>query len=401
MIGRRHATERPTAGLVLTGGGARAAYQVGVLRAIADMLPPRSPCPFPVISGTSAGAINAAAIATHARRFSTGARGLERVWRHFRVGQVYEAGGMRLTRSATRWLAALFFSGLGTQRPDALLDNAPLRGLLARTIRFSWLREAIDRGDLRALSITCSSYTTGESVAFFQGAPDLAGWRRARREGRPAHIGVAHLMASSAIPAIFPPVRIGTQYYGDGAVRQLAPLSPALHLGADRILVVGVADNETAVPAQTVASHPPTVAEIAGHMLDSAFLDSLAADVERLERINRTLSLVPGRARRNGEIGLRPVETLVIQPSTSLTGLAAVHAAELPRAMRFYLRGSGADDPGSVVMSYLLFEAGFCRAAIRLGYSDALAREAEIMRFLGYEPAVSRGPGGAVPPDLW
>ncbi len=401
MRNRTHTS--PTVGLVLSGGGARAAYQVGVLRAVADMLPRGSSSPFQVICGTSAGAINAAAVATHARHFRSGVRGIESIWRSMHAGLVYRTGMPTLTFNALRWLAALFVSGLGTRSPASLLDNAPMRGLLARFLRFQRLQEVIDSGALQALSVTASSYTTGESVTFFQGRSDLEGWRRARRVGRPAHIGLIHLMASSAIPAVFPPVRIGEQYYGDGSVRQLAPVSPALHLGADRVMVVGVGESFTGADEQARQERPPSVAQIAGHMLDSAFLDSLQGDLERLQRVNRTLELIPERVRSRAGLELRQVDTLVLEPSASLTRIALEHAHELPRAMRFYLRGSGAttDYTGAVITSYLLFEAGFCSDAIRLGYHDAMAREEEILRFLGQDPATIHGRAGRPPQDVW
>lgn len=402
-VARGNTPSKPTTGLILSGGGARAAYQVGVLKAISDMLPKGSHNPFPVICGTSAGAINAVALATHAGRFRTGVRGLEAVWRGFRAEQVYRTGMGTLSANAARWFAALFFAGLGVRRPAALLDNSPLRQLLGDLIRFERIGQAIDDGDLRALSVTASGYASGQSVAFFQAAPDVIGWRRARRLGVPSEIGLDHLMASSAIPAIFPSVRLNREYFGDGAVRQLSPISPALHLGAERVMVIGVGEQLiTGGARRTLGHRRPSLAQIAGHILDSAFLDTLEADIERLQRINRTVSLIPARVREKQNLELRQVDVLTVSPSESLSAIAAEHAHELPRSMRFFLRGSGAtDSAGAVVMSYLLFERGFCRKLINLGYADAIKREYEIMRFLGHDPAAVHGVRAFPPQDTW
>lgn len=404
MIGRRASSvTEPIVGLVLPGGGARAAYQVGVLKAIADMLPPRTRNPFPVICGTSAGAINAAAVATHTPHFRAGVRGLEIIWRNFHANHIYVTDFPRLSTNAMRWLVALFFAGIGARRPVSLLDNDPLQALLARRFRFQRIDQAIEAGDLRALAITASSYGSGESVTFFQGVPELRGWRRARRVGKPARIRLEHLLASSAIPAIFPAVAINREYFGDGSVRHLAPISPALHLGANRILVVGVGEDILQPPKhKEMLMRPPSLAQIAGHLLDSAFLDTLEADLERLQRINRTVSLIPEETRRRENVGLRPVEVLTISPSDSLTALAGRYAHELPLSMRFFLRGSGATkSSGSVVMSYLLFERSYCRKAISLGYADAFRQENKILRFLGYDPVTLHGAAAQPQQDIW
>ncbi|MEX0871924.1 MAG: patatin-like phospholipase family protein [Aquisalimonadaceae bacterium] len=394
-------TAGTTAGLILSGGGARAAYQVGVLKAVADILPRHVHNPFDIICGTSAGAINATAIATHAWRFRHGVRGLEQVWQDFHADQVYRTEPLRLAGRASRWLSALFLGGVGAHRPVSLLDNQPLAKLLSRVVRFDRIQQAIDDGDLRALSITASAYTTGESVSFYQGSPDIQDWGRARRLGRRTTLGLQHLMASAAIPVIFPAVRINDIYYGDGSVRQLAPISPALHLGADRVMVIGVGGAlSSRKPAQIKPKRYPTVAAIAGHMLDSAFIDSMEGDLERLERINRTIRHIPEKTREKAGITLRPIDTLVISPSRPLEEIAAQHVHELPRSLRYFLRGSGATKgAGSTIASYLLFEQGFCQELIRLGYGDAIVRETEILRFLGFDPVAVHGLAGKVHTD--
>lgn len=374
---------RPRAGLVLAGGGARAAYQVGVLKAIAEMLPEGAPNPFPVLCGTSAGAINATALAIYARRFHTGVRRLNYVWRNFRVEQVYRSEAAGVIKTGAHWLAALLLGGLGRRNPQALLDRSPLRDLLEQTLPCEEIQASIDAGALRAVSVTCSGYATGQSVTFYQGVDSLAPWKRARRMGTAAQITIEHLMASSAIPFVFEAVRLHREYFGDGSMRQEAPLSPALHLGADRVLVIGV---RTEATADRRPAAYPSLAQIAGHVLNSIFLDTLEADVERAERINDTISLIPEDHLNEGAVTWRPVDVLVISPSEDLDDIASKYAHHLPRPVRYLFRRIGAlQRGGSNLISYLLFEKAYCRALIGLGYADAMVRRKEILDFIGME----------------
>jgi len=369
-------------GLVLAGGGARAAYQVGVVKAIAEMLPPDAPNPFPILCGSSAGAINATTLAIYATRFQEGVRRLVYVWRNFNVDKVFRADAPGVLANGLRWAAALMLGGLGRRNPHALLDRAPLRRLLRETMPCERIQQSIDAGALHALSVTASGYGSGQSVSFYQGVSSLATWRRARRVGSAANITIDHLMASSAIPFVFAAEKINREYFGDGSMRQIAPISPALHLGAERVLVVGVR-HEIPVPSRRENAEYPSLAQIAGHVLNSIFLDSLEADLERLERINKTISLIPTDLLREGGVTLRNVDVLVIAPSADLEKIAARHAHHLPRTIRFLLRGLGAfNRHGSNLVSYLLFEKPFCRELIDLGYKDAMHRKDEILRFL-------------------
>lgn len=367
--------------LVLSGGGARAAYQVGVLKAIADIVPEGACNPFGIITGTSAGAINAAGLACNADNFRNAVYALEHVWKNFRPFQVYRTDPLGVFACAGRWLGGFVLAS--RNQAVSLLDNSPLARLLDEMIRFDNLPAVIDAGYLRAVSITASGYTSGQSVAFFQGSPDISAWKRFQRVGLRAELKLEHLMASSAIPVIFPAVRINREFFGDGAMRQLAPLSPALHLGARKVLVVGVSGNRTAPQLRKPTHEYPSVARISGHLLNSVFLDSLEYDIERLQRINKTLELIPPNVREKANSHLRPVDSLVISPSQSMDQIAAKYLDVLPPTIRLFLHGIGATRAsGSSILSYLLFDRRFCRELIELGYHDAMDRADEITQFM-------------------
>ena len=366
--------------LVLSGGGARAAYQVGVLKAIADIMPESTRNPFGIISGTSAGAINAVALASHADNFRNAVYNIETVWKAFRPQQVYRSDPVGVFSNAMRWLASLLFA---SRNRSSLLDNEPLAELLGRMIRFDNIQEAIDDGFLRAISVTASGYSSGHSVAFFQGSPDISAWKRFQRIGMRTHLNLEHLMASSAIPVVFPAVRINREYFGDGAVRQLAPLSPALHLGARKILGVGVSGNRSAPQVQRPVDDYPSLAQISGHLMNSIFLDSLEYDVERMERINDMLGVIPPNVRQKYQSSLHPIESLVISPSQCLDRIASKYLHVLPTSIRVFLHGIGATrSSGSSILSYLLFERRFCQELIALGYHDCMVQAKEIEAFM-------------------
>jgi NTE family protein len=369
--------------LILSGGGARAAYQVGVLLGVSDILPELKN-PFPIISGTSAGAINAAALAAYSGSYHDAAHSLAETWRELEINHVFRDDWRSLAKGILKTCTAFFHQGTLGKKPIALLDNSPLRDLLTRVIDFDQLDKNIELGHLRALAITALGYNSGESVSFFQGNAELRGWRRYRRVGTPHKISVEHLLASSAIPAVFPTVKLSREYFGDGAMRQMAPISSALHLGADRVFVIGVSGNRSAGTAGKFIppKASPSIAQILGQVMNAAFIDSLEGDIEHLEKINTLLELVPENERQ-GSTRLRKVETLIISPSKRLDRIAGRKVRHLPRPMRALLRSSGATTKGggSAAASFLLFSHEYCHELIDLGYSDAMWERDKIEKF--------------------
>ena len=374
--------ERATShtGLVLTGGGARAAYQVGVLKAIAQILPDKTRNPFPIICGTSAGAINAVSLACYSRNFGQAVQYLRNVWEGIHAHHVYRADPLGIGKTGAHWLGALMAGWVVRSAPKSLLDNAPLGELLKRTLPLSDIDAAVADGALRAICITASGYTSGQSVNFYDGVETIDAWTRHARVSCRCKLTIDHLMASSAIPFLFPAVHLNREYFGDGSMRQLAPISPAIHLGASKILVVGA--GRITEPAERISSESyPSLAQIAGHALSSIFLDSLNVDIERVRRINNTIDLLSPEAR--AAASLRPIEVLVIAPSQRLDTIAAGHVKSLPWPVRALLGGIGAmNRKGSALASYLLFEQDYTRALIDLGHADTMERGDEVMRFL-------------------
>ncbi len=371
----------------MSGGGARGAYQVGVLKAIADLHEKNAQNPFSVISGTSAGAINAVALAASANNFRLAVKKVEKIWRSLHVNAVYKSGAGDLLAGVGRMLGSLFNQGIGRDRPLALLNNDPLRELLTHTINFRNIQDRIDKGYLDAVGVTASGFTSGESVTFFQGRPEMTKWRQGRRVGVPTVLGVDHLLASSAIPTILPPVKVSREYFGDGALRQLAPISPVIRLGADRILVIGVSGKPSQVPKRRQVTHSPSLAQMIGHVFNSAFIDSLDHDLDTLVKVNELLGLVHNENPGKVYCEMRNLDLLVIYPSTPFDEIAARHVGDLPRAMRAAMKITGATGRGggASLASYLLFESTFCQELIIMGYRDAMAMREDILHF--FKPA--------------
>ncbi len=372
----------PRTALVMSGGGARGAYQVGVLRAVVRRWPAFQPS---VITGVSAGAINAVVLAARPGSFGEAVGGLSRLWGGLTTEDVFRSDAPSLTRIAGLWTRRIFSGGKGGRRTRGMLDTDPLRRLLRRALDpngdgVEGISANVRAGRLSAFGITATDYATGRSVTWVEGH-DGGGWDLPKRRSIRTRIGVEHVMASAALPLVFPAVRVGPAWYGDGGIRQTAPLSPALHLGAARLLAVSTryarTAREAAVPA-TDAYPPP--AQIVGVLMNAVFLDSLDQDATTLRRISELTERLPVGQRE----GLRPVDLLILRPSEDLGRLAADYEPTLPRPFRFLMRGLGTRETRSPDwLSMLLFEPAYLERLMAIGERDAEARLDEIGGFLG------------------
>ncbi|MGO2355424.1 MAG: patatin-like phospholipase family protein [Marinomonas foliarum] len=371
--------------LILSGGGARAAYQVGVLSAMGRILPKHSPLPFSILCGTSAGALNATMLASYADNFSKAVSTLAFVWRHLTPDQIYNVGRWPVASSLTKTLMSLFHLH-NHDSSIALMDNAPLEELLRNHLDFSRISHAIDNQQLKALAITAMSYSTGESTTFFQGTPEINPWQGNRRKGVIANLGVDHLLASSAIPTIFPAHKIDEHYYGDGAIRQKSAIYPALKLGANKLFIIGVSGNRSAqkwsAPDTVIDSSAPSMAQILGQLLNSAFIDNLEDDIYQLEIMNNLIRDLPEEKKALHQN--LPTETLIISPSQELNAIAHQHLSTLPKNIRVLLKAAGGSTSEKIssAASYLLFTPQYCKALMDLGYQDAMWEKERIIAFL-------------------
>ena len=371
------ASKKLPVGLILSGGGARAAYQVGVLRAIARLLPDRAPNPFQIICGTSSGALNAAVLATEADCLQSGVNALSEIWGNIDSARVYQPMAGNLFVSVSNLMLSIVAGG-AAPRASAFLDNKPLRKMLQRKLDLDRIQRNIDRGQLDALAITASAYGTGASVSFYQAIKGIEDWTGPHRVGRRCKLSVKHLMASCAIPLLFPAVSIQGQYYCDGAVRQVSPASPALRLGARRLFVIGVSGNRSKAGGDESLTEDPSSYHVLGHIMNGAFVDTLENDLDVLKRMNRISRPRPGFwSRFTGKAG-DAVEFLEISPSERVNQLAVEYYAELPRSMSRYIKA----DSSSTMLSLILFEQGYCNRLADLGFHDAMAKQDEIRRFL-------------------
>jgi NTE family protein len=368
--------------LVLTGGGARAAYQVGVLKAIAQYMPRNHGIPFPIICGTSAGSINASALACYASCFHLGVKKLELIWKNLTTDQIYTSDASHVLGHISQGILSSFQADYANKPARSILNNEPLRVLLNKVVDFKRIDKNILKGYLSALSITASSYNSSESISFYQAHKNISPWNRAKRRGKKTQITCDHLMASSAIPMLFPSVKIGHQHFGDGSIHQLSPLSPAIHLEAERIFIIGVEQPKESLHRLENNPHPPSIATIAGHMLDSVFADTLQSDLERMQRVNNTLKLID-KSKQNTQKGLKNIENFLINPSHDFNAIALKYYNEIPLSIRLLLRTIGiSNESESSILSYLLFDKHYCRDLIKLGFNDALAQEDNIRSFL-------------------
>jgi NTE family protein len=367
------------AALVLSGGGARAAYQVGVLRGLLDLGVLRAHSPFAVLVGASAGALNVGMLAANADRFGDGVLALERVWSTLRAEQVFRTDLRSLSGIGARWVRDLSFGGvLRHTTPKSLLDTAPLRELIVENVPFARIDTNIDGGVLDAVAVLATDLYTSHGVVFLQGRTDLPLWHRTWLRVERVRLGPDHLMASSAIPIFFPSVDVEGRHFGDGCIRNTRPLSPAINLGADRLVVIGVRGPDR--PEDVVGSRrsPPTIAQIAGVLLDAVMLDAIEIDVEHSERVNTSVLAWPTD---NPDNPLRAIDVLWLSPSCSFRSIAAELTHHIPRVVRYLMRGLGTDESTTELVTYLLFHPSFCGRLVELGRADVVARREEILAF--------------------
>ena len=370
-------------GLVLPGGGARGAYQVGVLKAFLEISQKKSQSPFKIISGTSAGAINAAFLASEAHMFDHSVASLLDVWSNFTSNKVYKTDPVTMLKSSLHWFFTIISGGFLIPNPTSLLDNQPLKNLLKETIRFSDIQNNIQSSIIESLAVTSASYMSRKSCTFFQSNSNTNDWQKTHREGKTSQINLNHLMASVALPLIFPAVRIGDEYFGDGAMRQATPLSPAIRLGAEKLMIISIKESDDRFKFNNPGEQYPSFAKVAGYMLEALFLDGLYSDIERLDRVNHII-------RNSGDIEVKTdnktmkyIDYIVISPSEDLNEIAQKHYNQMPLSIRLLLQGLGLlKDSKSELLSFLLFEAAYTTELIDLGYRDGIRKREEIMDFM-------------------
>lgn len=370
--------------LVLSGGGARGAYQVGVLAAIADIAQASGVHQaFDIYSGVSAGAINATFLAAGADEFSSACKSLTDLWSQLRSDQVFYSDISSIGKIGFNWMKSVSIGGVAGAVPgQALLDTAPLRQLISEKLSFAKIQNNIDQGTLQGLAITALDYKTSQAITFVQGHKDLPSWEKSRRKSEKTQIHAEHVMASSAIPLLFPPIGVDERFFGDGCVRNTAPCSPSIYLGATKLLVIGVRQQGTSAYEQRVLQNqkPPSVGRVLNVLLNSVLLDGVELDVERLARINAVIDQVP--ADHQEKLTYKKVDCVWISPSTDLGEIAAQKHRKLPPIIRYLLRGLGPLEETSEIVSYLLFDPSFCTQLIEVGYEDGMKQQAEIKNFL-------------------
>ncbi len=367
--------ERNTIGILFSGGGARGAYQAGCVRAMAEILG-EEVLPFGIITGVSAGAINGAYLASNPLNFSAAAEELAGFWEHLEFSSVISTRPPILTKIAAEWISDLSFGAFKSQtRIKSLVSTAPLVELLREKLPIEQVNHFVKEGVIRAFAVTATDYQTSQNITFVQSPYTNCGWSRQNRQSEFTDIRLEHVLASSAIPILFPPVAIGDRYFGDGMLRNMAPLSPAIHLGARHLVVIGV---RAQYPDQLAKTVRPTAARVMSVMINSALLDSIDADFERLNRYNELAEMTDALGLSSP---LSYIRHLYLRPSQDIASIAMKYADALPVTFRYLLQGLGSAEESGELISYLLFSPEYCRALLDLGYQDTLARHEEVSAF--------------------
>lgn len=366
-------------GLVMTGGGARAAYQVGVVRAIYEILK-KDLHLFDVITGNSAGAINSTYLAAHAKDWDVATTNLMSLWKRIKPQNVYDLRARTISELGMKWLGGTMLGGLtpSGSHINHFLDTGPLRKLMSREIQFQHIQDNLDDKTLHGVALSTTNYTSGSNVIFYQGDLEISDWSRTDRFSSRQELNVDHVMASSAIPFFFPPIKVGESFYGDGCIRQTTPLSPAIHLGADKIIAIGVRYPHNQQRMQDLAFSPaknPTLGQITGIMMNAIFLDSLDADVERMIKINQLI-------KEGHREDFKVIPILMLRPSRDLGKMTEKLNSELPGTLRYLLKGIGVSDKeGLDLLSYLAFDQSYTVPLMDLGYEDTLKLKSVIEDF--------------------
>lgn len=373
--------DKKMAGIVLSGGGARGAYQAGVVRALTEIAAQEvRGNPFQIITGISAGAINASYLAMNCNRVDRAGKNLAAVWSNLTTDQIVSINPLVMGKIGLSLMKQLSFGAITKKTPTmALLNTDPLEELLRRRLRPERIQKRIDEEHLYALAVTATDYNNSHARSFVQAREGHNSWARTRRESVSVDIGIEHVMASSAIPVLFPPHKIDKDYHGDGGVRNMAPLSPALKLGAEKLIIVGVRRDSEAGELHNLNGKEPSLARIFSVLVNGMLMDAVDIDVERLQRLNEVIRLLD---KEQAEVAkMRVVDHLWISPSRYLGEIALKWVKEIPARIRYLLQGLGPEEEAVDLISYLLFEKGYCQELVELGYSDTMARRAEVVEF--------------------
>jgi NTE family protein len=367
--------------IVLSGGGARASYQAGVLRAIYEIVK-KDENLFEVITGTSAGAINAAYLASNADDWGTSTQYLVDLWKRIKPEDVYDISQYQMAKLGTRWMKGTIFKSNSDAHINGLLDTTPLQKLLEREIDFTKIPQHFADKSLNAVALSATNYYSGSSVVFFDGQKKFEEWSRPDRFGIRTELTIDHVMGSAAIPLFFPPVKIDKSYFGDGCIRQVSPLSPSIHLGAEKIISIGIRHQLPTEEARTIiakANPAPPISQVGGVMMNAIFLDSLDTDVERLMKLNTIVEMMGPKSKSPW----RFVDVLHLKPSRDLGAMTEKMDAGLPLVFRYFLRGIGVSGKAGLdLLSYLAFDSSYTESVVELGYEDTLEKKNLILNFI-------------------